>query len=347
MKYTLFRDIEGTSEKYPRSHYRQLISTQPGKIPIDSSFMPQVDPDFLLADVPNALDSTSLTTAVQARHIKPRQVTGFVEVKASETERPFAPCKVVKDLTAQVSDYARLIFSVRPFQIFVVGMMIYGWKFSLAFFDRGGILMSREYHIEDDLDVFVAVVRRLVCDASPTDLGQDPSVHLFKSDTYHQDTYPRFRVGMGGLDNRYWITEGPPMWTSLSLLGRGTSVWHATGQDGKVVLKVAWRDTSRMSETDIYAAVRVTHAGIADCLGGGDVLFPSWTTAVPVNVQQLRSRVLHSNSPMTRNPVLHRVTIRPVGCPLWEFECTEDLIKGLRAIVTSELNCSTQDNTNM
>jgi hypothetical protein len=347
MKYTLFRDIEGTSEKYPRSHHRQLISTQPGKIPIDSSSMPQVDPDFLLADVPNALDSTSLTTAVQARHIKPRQVTGFVEVKASETERPFAPCKVVKDLTAQVSDYARLIFSVRPFQIFVVGMMIYGWKFSLAFFDRGGILMSREYHIEDDLDVFVAVVRRLVCDASPTDLGRDPSVHLFKSDTYHQDTYPRFRVGMGGLDNRYWITEGPPMWTSLSLLGRGTSVWHATGQDGKVVLKAAWRDTSKMSETDIYAAVRVTHAGIADCLGGGDVSFPSWTAAVPVNIQQLRSRVLHSNSPMTRNPVLHRVTIRPVGCPLWEFECTEDLIKGLRAIVIGELNFSTQDDTNM
>src|SRR6202042_3025136 len=106
---------------------------------------------------PNALDSTSLTTAVQARHIKPRQVTSFIEVNAFETEQPFTSGKVVKDLTAQVSDYARLIFSVRPFQIFVVGMMIFGWKFSLAFFDRGGVLISREYHIEDDLDVFVAV----------------------------------------------------------------------------------------------------------------------------------------------------------------------------------------------
>jgi Fungal protein kinase len=347
MKYTLFRDIEGTSEKYPRSHHRQLISTQSSKIPINGSSMPQVDPDFLLADVPNAPDPTSLTTAVQARHIKPRQVTGFVEVKASEAERPFTSRNVVKDLTAQVSDYARLVFSVRPFQIFVVGMMIYGWKFSLAFFDRGGVLMSREYHIEEDLDVFVAVVRRLVCDVSPTDLGRDPSVQLFENDTYHQDTYPRFRVGMGGLDNRYWITEGPPMWTSLSLLGRGTSVWHATGQDGKLILKIAWRDASRMSETDIYAAVRVTHAGIADCLGGGDVSFPSLTAAVPVNVQQLHRRVFHSNSSVTRNLVLHRVTIRPVGRPLWEFESADDLIKGLRAIVTGELNFSTQDDTNM
>jgi hypothetical protein len=102
-----------------------------------------------------------------------------------------------------------------------------------------------------------------------------------------------------------------------------------------------------MSETDIYTAVQVTHTGIADCLGGGDVSFPSLTAAVPVNVQQLRHRVFHSNSPVTRNPVLHRVTIRPVGRPLWEFESTDDPIKGLRAIVTGELNFSTQDDTNM
>jgi Fungal protein kinase len=93
-------------------------------------------------------------------------VTGFIEVKASEAERPFTLCNVVKDLTAQVSDYMWLIFSVRPFQLFVVGMMIYGWKFSLAFFDYGDVIMSREYHIKDDLNAFVTVVHRLVCDVS-------------------------------------------------------------------------------------------------------------------------------------------------------------------------------------
>jgi hypothetical protein len=173
-------------------------------------------------------------------------------------------------------------------------------------------------------------------------LGHDPTVQLVENHTYYDSGYPRFKVSMGGKDDtRCWTTKGYPMWVSLSLFGRGTSVWHANGLHGRCVLKVAWRDENRKNESDIYGAIGFSPPGVAKFLAGGDVLFPAAMTgkAVKVTVRHIRSDLgidENDGTYLFRNRVLHRVTIRPVGRPLWKYDTEEELFKGLLAVVAGD-----------
>ena len=146
--------------------------------------------------------------------------------------------KVVKPVVCQAADYARLNLSARPFQLFSVGFLIFGSEFCVAIFDRAGVLFSPIHDMWEDTGIFVRVIRSLTCHLSSVELGQDPTVttlpdqqhEIWRNQTKHlgreaPKDFPTFSISMGGFGSPSWYTIGLPIWTSVSLLGRGTSVW--------------------------------------------------------------------------------------------------------------------------
>ncbi|KAI0935651.1 hypothetical protein AcV5_004012 [Taiwanofungus camphoratus] len=299
-------------------------------------FIAQGKPDFVLADVPPPeISETSLTAVFNPDHVLWRQVSGFIEVKQSYKDSPFPQdrTKTVKQVVAQAADYARLILCARPFQLYVLGLLIYGDNYCMAMFDRGGVILSKEKHLRHDLELFVRVIYRLTCDLSPVELGHDPTVALLPQQTYYQEPYPSFRVTMGAGDSHAWQTEGPPIWSSLSLVGRGTSTWLAFMDNTNytprqhVILKVTWRSEARMDESAIYSIIGNVE-GVAQFDTGGDVMFPSRISGAAnrITIEQLRRGMR-----TTRNSVLHRLSLYSVGRPLWHYHTDEELIIGFRA----------------
>jgi hypothetical protein len=347
-KLAIFREIENTTSTYDtRSFHRQAVCTSERKLHDEGQNFTSDKPDFVFMEMP----ATQLTAIGATDRLLRRCVSSFVEIKAEESDRP-RPSRpgmqndVVKPLTAQAADYAGLILMSRPFHLFAIGMVIFGSKFSVGYFDHAGILFSLEYDIFKDLDVLVRVIRRITCDMSLVDLGHDRLATLLDRDTYYQEQYPRFKVRMGGRDTRCWVTEGLPMWVSHSLFGRGTSVWHVKIVSGtmhttkRAVLKVAWRSRTRDPESDIYSTIKGYggHPGVAEFLDGGDVMFPvAGQLAIPVSIQDLRNP--RYNQPLRTvedNQVLHRVLINPVGRGLWTFKSEKEFICALLSALAGE-----------
>ncbi|KAG2142983.1 hypothetical protein DEU56DRAFT_754576 [Suillus clintonianus] len=99
------------------------------------------------------------------------------------------------------------IFNIaRPFQLYVLCFFIRDHKLSLNWYDRRGIILSDDYDMDDNLEIL------------------------------HE--YPSFLASMGVNDPRWWkISTGPPIWSSLSLLARGTATWQAASlQDNNDVV---------------------------------------------------------------------------------------------------------------
>jgi hypothetical protein len=219
--------------------------------------------------------------------------------------------------------------------------MIFGFQFCVAVFDRDGVLFSPIRDILRDKATFIRVVRRLACDMTSVQLGQDPTVSMIPHEkSVHlraraksltgTDTFPCFSITMGGSDTRRWYTLGPPIWTSISLLGRGTSVWRvceANNFDDVLVLKSAWRSSKRTAESDIYKSIAGPCTGIALYRCGMDVMFPDDSL---ITVANLRGDTPGEAEP---TPVLHRLLLATLGRPLWEYSSDVELLKGLRAAV--------------
>lgn len=156
-----------------------------------------------------------------------------------------------------------------------------------------------------------------------------------------------------------WVTVGPPIWVSLSLIGRGTSIWPViwvTMESGKwtiansasvSILKNAWRNSGRTGEAFIYGSLNSPPPGVARFLQGGDVLFDV-KTDIPISVHNLRSHypydaLLHRGganakanaapAPVTTMAVLHRLILQTIGRPLWHFVSYLELLKAFRAAI--------------
>jgi hypothetical protein len=318
-----------------RSQHRQVVQTTGSILDDDGQRLAPLKPDFVVIDVEPGTKELPVPSSIKLFR---RQVSAFIEVKPHEGDcpRPQYRSEAVKELTVQAADYGSLILSSRPFHVFAIGMVIFGTKFSVGVFDHAGVLFSDEYDFDTTagLEVFVRVVRRLTCCMSLIDLGHDPSVQLINNQTYYQTEYPNFKVTLGGTrqDTRSWTTDGKPLWISNSLFGRATAVWRATDAEGVCVLKTAWRDESRRSESEIYALVPKGNPGIADFLTGDDVRYPGGI-AEKLDMRRLRQGLGPQGDNNFRNSVLHRVIIRPVGKPLSEYSSVEEFIHGLLAIL--------------
>ncbi|GLB41613.1 hypothetical protein LshimejAT787_1002130 [Lyophyllum shimeji] len=258
-----------------------------------------------------------------------RDRDAFGEVKPSNKQRPKpATAGTIPDIVIQSANYARLFMSCRPFMLFCVGILIFGTEFSVGIFDRDGITFSPAYDMFKDTEMFIRVVRSMACNLSIQELGSDPTVTVLDDDetrrlngiTARGRVYPSAVVTSVGNDPRKWCTIGPPIWTSLSLLGRGTNVWRVREyveevdkqpciRGNEMVLKTAWRSSARTPESDIYMSITQPPEGLAKFECGGDVCIAGY----PIAVQNLRSHPVYTFlrdgdiDPPT--PVLHRLVL--------------------------------------
>lgn len=282
-----------------------------------------------------------------------RDRDAFGEVKPLKKQGPKpAVMGTIPAIVTQSADYARLFMSARPFMLFCVGILIFGTEFCVGIFDRDGITFSPAYDMFRDTDTFIRVVRSLACNLSIEEMGSDPTVRVLTDAetqklTGSTEGYPHAVVSSGGSDPRQWCTIGPPIWTSLSFLGRGTNVWlvreYVVGvtqepllRGNIMIMKTAWRSSARTPESDIYMSIDQFPEGLAKFECGGDVKHAGY----PITVQNLRSHPVDIvlpegdiNPPM---PVLHRLILSTVGRPLWEYTSDFDLLAGFRDALQGE-----------
>ena len=289
-----------------------------------------------------------------------RDRDAFGEVKPLKKQGPKpAITGTIPAIVTQSADYARLFMSARPFMLFCVGILIFGTEFCVGIFDRDGITFSPAYDMFQDTETFICVVRTLASNLSIKEIGFDPTVRVLTHAETQKLTgsiegYPYAVVSSGGSDPRQWCTIGPPIWTSLSFLGRGTNVWrvreYVVGvnqepllQGNDMIMKTAWRSSARTPESDIYMSIDQFPEGLAKFECGGDVKYAGY----PITVQNLRSHSVHNFLPEgdinPPTPVLHRLILGTVGRLLWEYTSDFDLIAGFRDALKGEclliINC--------
>ncbi|KAF9491301.1 hypothetical protein BDN71DRAFT_1592344 [Pleurotus eryngii] len=315
-----------------------------------------------------------------------RDLAAFGEVKPKAVQG-MGPGQDIKasDALIQSGDYARLHLAGSPFRLFSIALMITGNNFQVGIFDRAGVVVSPAANIWTDTKTFIRVIRRLTCDLSHIEMGCDPSVFELPS---HAELYPFIREkaktlgvpldsldypsflvqclkrssALDGMDARSpldcdredwevheWLTIGPPVWVSLSLLGRGTSIWRVMpykeddfDSSAEVcILKNTWRNSHRVSESEIYETIDGGPDGVADFYYGGDAVFPYAKAAISVaNIRVIDYRVNRKNLldvPSHRSvdptPMLHRLILGTVGRPLWDAVDYVDLLRGFRAVL--------------
>ena len=248
----------------------------------------------------------------------------------------------------QCPDYARLFISARPFMLFCVGILIFGTEFCFGIFGRDGFTFSPIYDMFEATDVFVHVSRSLACELFIGDLSFDSTVRVLTDEEPRSSLarlltrYPSAVVSSGSDEPREWCTIGSPIRTSLSFLGGATNVWrvkeYVIGYNklpclcGNMIMKTAWRSSARSSESDIYLSIEKPNPrGLAEFECGGDVRFPG-LAGFPITVRNLRGDIYHTlrDDLDQPTPVLHRVVLRTVGCPLWDYSSDHDLLTSFR-----------------
>ena len=291
-----------------------------------------------------------------------RDRVAFVEVKASEDQGPTSPNDTVKEIAQQAADHARLHMSLAPFQLFSVGLLIYGLQFCVAIFDRAGVTFSPEGCLDTTIGqgwyTFIRIVRCLAVTATPTQLGLDPTATpispsptvasmIAKTAQRYRVVVPSdlpvYAVSLGGLTERRWVTVGP-LSSSSSLFGRGTTVWLVGELDGDVptgkvaAMKTSWRRVSRTPESAIYQALKSTTSlppYVANFLEGADVEYP-FAASESGDCRAIRISTLRNTPLGEEDSILHRLFLASVGRPIWMFDSEKELILGLKAALHGE-----------
>ncbi|KAH9891321.1 hypothetical protein C8Q73DRAFT_792734 [Cubamyces lactineus] len=308
-----------------------------------------------------------------------RACSAFFEIKADERDGPTprSGCfNTIKQTLRQGADHARLIFSSRPHQLHVWGLFLCGNKLTIGRFDRRGVVLSQEYDLqnpeynnikrvkrtrnsktkrtaenEPGLVRFVHIIVRLMYEMSAIELGHDPTVTVFGTYTYSGLDYPSFRISVDdGPAATSWVTISEPIGASLSLFGRGTSVWYVIPETEAInskisqptvyILKNAWRPSSLLREYLIYTQM-LTHTevattpAIARALAGGDVKGDlrgeELGTSQTISIGAIRHS--HSSpSNLEADAVLHRVILKDYGIPLYEFRTVTEMLYALSAV---------------
>ena len=282
-----------------------------------------------------------------------RHFAVLLEVKRTHSDGPNpADGTTLTALAAQLADMARLHLAARPFMRYSVHLTVCGFIFNLAIFDRAGGVISKDYNINKDLELFIRVIRRLGQDLDAYDLGLDRTVvPLHSLGSWEQ--FPEFRVTIGAST---YITQGLPLWQSASLVGRGTFVWVVVRETdvnesdkGKVktfILKNAWRACARLAESSVYKMIYSSTTestlnltdldGVARFVDGGDIFDPQ----EPNEVIKMSSHRRGFGRPINENddPVLHRLVLSSHGRKLNEFVSFSQLMRAAKNMNKGTLN---------
>lgn len=267
------------------------------------------------------------------------------EVKAHATFRPAAgQPQQPSETTVQIADASRVHLATKPFQLFSTTLCVSGATLYASMWDRGGGIYSRGYDLrnEEHWPMIVRIVLAFTRGMSPTELGQDSNASVDPRSGPQglpDSVYPSFCLQFNG---EIWTTQGRPYFNSISYIGRGTSVWRVkNSQDGERVLKSAWRADTRKGESTIYSDLGEGMNGISWPIGvarfdeGGDVMRQDDPT-VALHISHLRAG---SGQDVPDDPVLHRVLLKSVGRPLWEYTRKAQLLAGVRDAIIGEICC--------
>ncbi|KAF4580507.1 hypothetical protein EYR38_003105 [Pleurotus pulmonarius] len=313
-------------------------------------------------------------------------VDWFIAVRAKEAGGLATQDTPVSEIVCQAADYARLHLSSRPFQLFSVALLIFGPKFMVGVFDRDGVSLSPTSDFCDSGEgfrTFIKVVRRLVSPRlSDFDLGRDPTATPLRDSPQLHAAVRDLATSLGASPDVLpyvvlcpkecttmtdsvspptyiqdgWVTIGPPIWVSLSLIGRGTYIWRViqvTMESGSwsiaigasiSILKNTWRSSDGVGEAFVYRGLNEHPPGVARFLQGGDVLFPG--TEMQISVHNLRCHYPYdtllqrgeTNAESNAAPsttVLHRLILQTIGRPLWHFVSYLELLKAFRAAIVA------------
>ncbi|KAF9481330.1 hypothetical protein BDN70DRAFT_992011 [Pholiota conissans] len=332
---TIFQFIESFQNSSPKQSFR-------------SRYTSRFKPDASVWDIPTTTPNYVLferSPSLARRGTLWRHALGFCELKSASYKgpKPKNP-KAVRPLVCQAADFARSHLSGRPFHLFSVGLLIFGSEFCVAIFDRAGVLFSPIHDMWNDTEIFIRVIRSLTCCLSPIELGHDPTVTIL-SEPKHKlriieirrlghsapEDYPIYIISACG---RLWYTIGLPIWTSVTLLGRGTSVWlvQERGVGPLFVLKNTWRNPCQLSESAIYGAVEGYHPALAKFYDGGDVFFLGEDRFI--SACNLRGAPSVTDS-REKDVILHRLILETQGRPIYEYTSEKELLLGMRAALSA------------
>ncbi|KAI9065515.1 hypothetical protein FKP32DRAFT_473386 [Trametes sanguinea] len=253
----------------------------------------------------------------------------------------------------QAAGHAQDLLRDHPFQLYVFGLLVGCDRYWVGMFDRGGIVLSDAHQIDwtspesEYLSVFLKLHVRPISEMTPQEIGQDPTITLAAR---RWGPYPSFNVPIGrptdARDVHQWTTVGPAIWSSESLVGRGTSFWTAMPHsapgagDGKTaaMLKQTWKAPDRLGEYEAYTQIKgllesagKSHAGLAHLLDGDDVYLPG--SDEKLSLRYMRGAELCDDGLSVQDGILHRVVVQEVGRPLWEYENLEQLVRAVKCAV--------------
>ncbi|TFK45205.1 hypothetical protein OE88DRAFT_1812708 [Heliocybe sulcata] len=284
----------------------------------------------------------------------------FIEVKRSDDADlyPNANCKLTlenMEIWNQIQEYAAVALNLKP-RCFLFAASIFGSNARLFRWDRSVVLVSSAFNYKKQPK---PLYQFLHCVSQYADGGYDPSVlkrsgslRLFWDrygeakkaglipefqsvipGNYPEDESVLLQVpGRTSKDpTEVYLTMGPPLFVSRSLVGRGTRVWLATLADGSspdfVIIKDTWRDANRVTEGEIYdmipAVPGVARLGRAVDLGRDDQPDVHTTIAKAVNE--------HYGAPRFVQRIHYRSIILSIGRPLYLFRSTLELTEAMRS----------------
>ena len=170
--------------------------------------------DFKEHSLPG-VGSSNRPDIVCADMLKPvdcRNIRTILELKSGNNMTP-------NEIFRSCVQCARLIFSTQDTRRFVVVLLLHQYQLTVAFFDRGGSIVSQPFDIRSHPDLFAQVVLAFAC-ADLTGLGYGTSL----SDEPRIDRLLVFH----GLQLQIRFTA----FISDSMHGRGTVIW--LGKVGKI-----------------------------------------------------------------------------------------------------------------
>lgn len=346
-----FQDMSSAPPVHKLPFPRQIIDESQSagdKTAFDFDY-PELRPDFSFIS-PNPI----LSAQTRPVHLAPlRQVFGHLDIKYKK-DTPDTHGDSISKILYHSFNYARIHMASHPFNLFSIGLMISGNVFHAGIFDCDGVSLSPEIYLWDTdsgkvdkngMRTFIKVIRSVTCVLSTEDIGHDPTVQAIDDPA---SNVPVYRLSLGGNDTRLWQTVGAPYWTSISYIGRRTSVWAVQQVDSKsgkpsgdiFILKNTWRARRRTPESNIYRSLKGDHPGLAKCFDGRDVFYPAPNDDKPITVYGLRG---YEPDECGVEHYLHRLLLISVGQPLWEYESELQLLRALRAATlgTQDLILST------
>ncbi|KAG5331652.1 hypothetical protein C0989_007718 [Termitomyces sp. Mn162] len=291
------------------------------------------------------MDLENKYKTLSRRSIYRRQLVSFLMLgTAKEQPHPFYGLSMDDaTLDAKALAYASRIFYSRPFLLYVIGVILDKDSFSVTVFDRAGMLSSERRAFSANLDLFVRVIRRLSHDMSLVDLGHNPNMYLSPGHTYHQTAYPSFVVETGGVSSgcQRFLTEGKPIFISMSLMGRGASVWNIYYGEQPAMLAVAWRMESISGNSGSGGSSSSSQLGRGTCLVAGDFLWSDHD--LPLDIESVRKCKLKDRN----NLVLQYLVITPAGKMLWEANSDMELVSGFLAVIQGYIAMPNKDTTSL